>query len=183
MRRERQDLSPGWGQAAPAGGASLPGWTSCAAPAEFEKRSGLPGVGPWTFSALACPGKYPQRCDLRGAVELEPRWVSVLGESAPVRFGSVRLRSENLRRRHSDDGSPSPGALRGETSRAAVGLGHYLQLVFKCLCCFTFPKDATLCFIFVNFVLICIHRGLPSQTHHCWASTGADGYFRYQSTK
>lgn len=52
--------------------------------------------------------------------------------------------------------------------------GLSFQLVFKCWCCFTPCKDGTLCFIIVNFVVICIHRGLPSQTHHCWLSTDED---------
>lgn len=111
-----------------------------------------------------------------------------------VRSGSVRSGSDrrtcrvaepglSVSRRHSSDGSPLPGALRGAVGRVAKGSGHDFRPVLTCWCCFTSPKDGTLCFVLVNFVFICIHRGLPSQTHWCWASTVADVYFRYQSTK
>lgn len=112
-----------------------------------------------------------------------------LVRSDSVRFGSgrrtCRVAESGLwvSRRRSNDGSPLPGAFRGEMSRVAKDSGHYFHLVLKCWCCFTSDKDGILCFIFVIFVVICIHRGLPSQTHHCWASTGADVYLRYQSTK
>lgn len=40
---------------------------------EFEKCPGLPGTGPWTFSAPVRPEQYLQRCDSRGPVELRAR--------------------------------------------------------------------------------------------------------------
>lgn len=104
---------------------------------EFEKCSGLPGTGPWTFSAPACPGKYRSSDVIRVEPSSwnqggSPRWVSSL------RFGSVRRTCRvaesglSVRRRRSNDGSPLPGALRGEIIHAVKGLGLYFQLVFQC---------------------------------------------------
>lgn len=41
---------------------------------EFHKCSGLPGTGPWAFSAPLRPGKNPQRCDRRAPAEFRARW-------------------------------------------------------------------------------------------------------------
>lgn len=55
-----------------------------------------------------------------------------------VRFGSGRRTCRvaesglSVSRWGSNDGSPLPGALRGEMSRVAKGLGHYFQLMLKC---------------------------------------------------
>lgn len=189
LPRWRQDLSPRWGQAAPAGGALLPGWTSCAAP---------------TRSLRSAPdflvrdhGRFLLR-HVRGSTRDDVIWEepSNWNQGEPscwvssLRFGSVRPGElvELLNRVCQwDGGVPMTVAHYREHFvvkwiMALEVWGLYSLLVFKCSCCFTFTNDGTLCFMIVNFVVICIHRGLPSQTHHCWASTGEEGYFRYQST-
>lgn len=176
------DLSPPTprrGQAAPAGGALLPGWTSCEAPTEFEKCSGLPGTGPWTFSAPACPGKYRSGDVIRAEPSSwNQRWVTSLGRFGPVRVGEL---VELLNRVCQWDGGV-PMTVAHYRERVGVKWimplkvwGLYFQLVSRCWCCFTPREDWTLCFIIVNFVVICIHRGLPSQTHHCWFSADENG--------
>lgn len=106
-----------------------------------------------------------------------PRWVGSL------RFGPVRVGElvELLNRVCQWDGGV-PMTVAHYRERVGVKWimplkvwGLYFQLVFKCWCCFAPRKDGTLCFIIVNFVVICIHRGLPSQTHHCWFSADENG--------
>ncbi|KAK2859118.1 hypothetical protein Q5P01_003738 [Channa striata] len=57
----------------PAGGALLPGCSWTPFLTELEKCSGLPGTGPWAFSAPPWPGEEPRRRDRGGAAELVAR--------------------------------------------------------------------------------------------------------------
>lgn len=68
------------------GGRRIATWLrSCTAShTEFEKCAGLPGTGPWTFSAPLWPLEYPQRCDRGGLVELRARWAFAEFVWAPV---------------------------------------------------------------------------------------------------
>lgn len=142
----------------------LPGWILDPSPphTDFQKCSGLPGTGPWILTANT-PGMRGdftrRRCEASGAFELEARWagweVEEESERKLVRIPDTKRGCQSSRRRWCFCGAGwrrrrGFSALhRGSEWIYSAWLNMVLKMLFMCY--------------YLNFVLICIHRGLPSQ--------------------
>lgn len=156
------------------GGRRIATWLgSCAAShTEFEKCSGLPGTGPWTFSAPVWPGKYPQRCDPEGPAELRERWAFV-SSLAPVLVGNLGA-EENLSSSWNasvsgngsvttrlNDGSSLTVGFRSEMEHGVGGLG---TLFFVCVKSFTLFHVYERGYIVFYYCKLCAYLYSPRPT-------------------
>lgn len=171
-----------WAQISPAGGALLPGWD----PAGFSSRSlrsALDFLVRDHGHFLLHFGRAKPRSDVieADASSWESK-VSVreFAVRPARRVFNIKLVELLICICHRGDGSVTAGwmtlgtvAFQSEVEHGAAAVWTLLRLWVKVLALFCVCQRGKRGFIIVNFVLICIHRGLPSQTHQRQASQTA----------